>query len=116
MSVSSMKKRITAMLLCVLMLCSTSAQAATVLPAGVTVIEEEAFLNDQQLTGLLVLPEGTQQVSADAFTGSGLYALEVPADTVSVAAQTLDCAYAYVHGSATQLDAVCSSAGGAPAR
>jgi len=105
MSVSSMKKRITAMLLCVLMLCSTSAQAATVLPAGVTVIEEEAFLNDQQLTGLLVLPEGTQQVSADAFTGSGLYALEVPADTVSVSAQTLDCAYAYVHGSATQLDA-----------
>ena len=47
MCISSLRKYTVAMILCALMLCSTFAQAAFVLPAGLTEIDEDAFLNDQ---------------------------------------------------------------------
>ena len=49
-----------------LVLAAFTALADVTLPADLTVIEAEAFLNDFQLTGTLRIPEGVTSIGARA--------------------------------------------------
>lgn len=61
-----------------LVLAAFTAMADVTLPADLTVIEAEAFLNDFQLTGTLRIPEGVTTIGARAFEGTGLTGLVIP--------------------------------------
>jgi len=56
-------------LLLALLLVSLTALADVSLPASLTTIEAEAFLNDTSLTGTLTIPEGTGVIGDRAFEG-----------------------------------------------
>lgn len=55
-----------------------------VLPASLTVVEEEAFMGDTSLDEV-VLPEGIREIKADAFAGSSLSSIHLPASLESIA-------------------------------
>lgn len=106
MKIRQTLNRLTAWLLCLVMLVGqpVSAGAAFQLPASLKLLEEDAFLSDERITGLIVLSDNLESVGTNALSGTGLYALEVPAKTLTVADQGLDSyAYLYVHGSDTAL-------------
>ena len=105
-----MKFRFKGLLLLVLvsvLLCSAFPAAAMTLPGGTTVIADEAFMGSSALKGVLYLPAGVSSVGKDAFTGTGLYALDVPAGVAHVGVQRFNqAAYVHVHGASTQVEAL----------
>ena len=70
-----------ALLLCVGAVC---AESIVTLPAGLQVIEEEAFLN---ATGMrhVVVPEGAQEIGPRAFAGSSVKYIRIPASVTVIA-------------------------------
>lgn len=50
-----------------------------VLPEGMTSIGSRAFESTFHLTGELVIPEGVTRIGQSAFSGSGIYAVSIPA-------------------------------------
>ena len=79
--------------------------AESVLPEALVTIEEGAFENDEDLTGLWVCPQNVETIGADAFSGTNLFALDVNGGAVSVAAQQLNsAAYIRLRGAQTQVD------------
>lgn len=62
-----------------MILFSSMALADFLLPANLTLIGEEAFMGDSTLTGLVVIPGTVTEIRRDAFTGTNLFALEIPA-------------------------------------
>jgi len=69
--------------LCIGML-TASGEETLVLPAGVKVIETEAFLN---VTGIqyVVVPDGTQEIGPRAFAGSSVTYIVIPASVTTIA-------------------------------
>ena len=63
---------------CTNMLIPVCALAEFVLPKALTRVEDEAFMNDSRLTGLVELPSSIESVGAHAFAGSGVYAVDFP--------------------------------------
>ena len=62
-----------------------AAMAEVTLPADLTVIEAEAFLNDTLLLGDLSIPEGVTEIGASAFEGcTGLTSLTLPESIESI--------------------------------
>lgn len=95
-----------AMILCVMLVFSVTANAA-LLPAGLTAINDQAFQGDSSLTGVLSLPEDVETVGADAFSGTNLHALIVPAGTRSVGRQAFShAAYIRLNGADTTVGAL----------
>ena len=78
---------LTAVLLTVLM--ASTASASVTLPGGLTAIETEAFMGDRAMTGLVRIPAGVNTVREDAFTDTGVFAMELPATVRTVEAQRL---------------------------
>lgn len=75
-----MKRIIYAHLMLLFIVCffSTAAVSETlVLPNALTVIESEAFFNDQSIT-TAVLPQGVEEIQSHAFAGSGLETINFP--------------------------------------
>ena len=70
-------------LLALLLVCLT-ALADMTLPADLTVIEAEAFLNDAGLTGTLVIPDGVTSIGRSAFEGTGVTGLVIPASVTAI--------------------------------
>ena len=74
-------------------------------PAQLKQIEEEAFDGDTSMTGLVTLPAGMTSIGANAFRGSGLYALSVPASVSALPSLGLgggqEIAYVYLEGAGT---------------
>lgn len=68
------------MLMVLAMLALSSAASADVkLPASLTEIESQAFMNASWLTGTCTIPEGTTTIGAQAFSGcSGITSLIIP--------------------------------------
>lgn len=100
----SKMKKLLVWLFVLTMLLTGAARADAVLPSGLTAIEAEAFLNDASLTGVLQVPSSVTRIGADAFTGAGLYALDIAGDAVNVGSQTLKgAAYVRVRGAGTTL-------------
>ena len=60
-----------------------------VLPAALTVIEEEAFFGTPAL-GRVTLPEGIREIRARAFADSGLTAIDLPASITYIAEDAFD--------------------------
>lgn len=71
-------------LLLVLVLGAFAALADMTLPAELTVIEAEAFLNDASLTGTLAIPDGVTVIGARAFEGTGLTGLSIPSSVTTI--------------------------------
>lgn len=67
-----------------LLLAALTALAEVTLPAEVTVIEAEAFLNDSSLTGTLVIPEGVTTIGPRAFEGTGLTGLTISSTVATI--------------------------------
>lgn len=95
-------------LLLALLLVGLTALADVTLPANLTAIEAEAFLNDTSLTGKLTIPEGTGTIGARAFEGcTGLTEIaELPASLTEIGSRAFaDCTgltgTLYVHMSVT---------------
>ena len=89
----------------ILLAACASAKAGIVFPTALREIEAEAFRGDGSLCGRLTLPEGVERVGSDAFTDTGLYALEVPASVRHIAVQSLNhAAYVWVHGAETTIE------------
>ena len=67
------------LLLCALLLGGAAAEEYGILtlPAGLKVIEEEAFLNDTSLEAV-VIPEGTARIDSMAFAGSSASFVVLP--------------------------------------
>jgi len=73
--------------------------------SGLTIIGDEAFAGDASLQGTVVIPSGVVEIGTDAFSQTGVFALEIPADTVCVGPQALlKAVYVRLHGSATTLE------------
>lgn len=67
------------------------------LPAGLVNVEQEAFVGDGALTGVMTLPETVRKVGSRAFAATGLHALIVPEGCVTLAGDVLaDAQAAYV--------------------
>ncbi len=66
-----------------------AAFASVTLPGGLTAIEAEAFMGDRAMTGLVRIPAGVNTVREDAFTDTGVFAMELPATVRTVEAQRL---------------------------
>lgn len=65
-----------------------SAEPVT-LPAGITVIEAEAFADDASLTSV-VIPEGAERIESEAFAGSGVTRAVLPASLTFIADDAFD--------------------------
>lgn len=101
-------RRYLALMLAVVMalgsVCSSAAAASMRLPSALKSIQEEAFLGNSRMTGLVTLPDGVTTVGKNAFSASGIYALELPSGVQSVDDQgSAELAYVYVHGDQTTL-------------
>jgi len=101
-------RRYLALMLAIVMVlgsaCSSAAAASVKLPSALKIIQEEAFWGNSQMTGLVTLPDGVTTVGKNAFSDSGIYALELPSGVQSVDDQgTAELAYVYVHGAQTTL-------------
>ena len=80
-------KKLTALLLTVIMLFSTlSSAVAAILPASLTVIEDEAFMGDTALTTLTV-PDHVTSIGAKAFKDSGLTEVLLPDSLLTIGTQ-----------------------------
>lgn len=66
-----MRIRCAFIFLLMLLLLAVPASADFVLPADLTEIGEEAFANDESITGVLEIPEGVTSIGAGAFQGCG---------------------------------------------
>ena len=71
-------KKTGAWIIIMMILFSSMALADFLLPANLTLIGEEAFMGDSTLTGLVVIPGTVTEIRRDAFTGTNLFALEIP--------------------------------------
>lgn len=79
-------------LLLVLVLAAFAALADVTLPADLTSIGAEAFLNDFQLTGTLVIPDGVTVIGPRAFEGTGLTGLSIPDSVTTISSRAFaDC-------------------------
>lgn len=97
-------KKLFVWLFVAVMLFTGLAQAETALPSGLTAVEAEAFLNDASLTGTVVVPASVTRIGDNAFSGTGLFALDIAGGKVAVGSQTLkDAAYVRVRGMETTL-------------
>lgn len=100
----TMKKVLACLVVCLLLLIGGSALADLTLPENLSAIDAEAFMNDASVTGVQTVPAGVTAIGKDAFSGTGLYALIIEGEGVSVGAQKLnDAAYVQVRGSKTML-------------
>ena len=77
-------KKTGAWIIIMMILFSSMALADFLLPANLTLIGEEAFMGDSTLTGLVVIPGTVTEIRRDAFTGTNLFALEIPAGMKAV--------------------------------
>ena len=75
-------KKLFSLLLCAAMLCSGFAMAYSAdLPDGLTVIQEESFMGNKSLTGV-VLHKGLEKIESRAFSNTGLesiYCMDISA-------------------------------------
>lgn len=86
------------------MLLTGLAQAEVSWPAALETVDAEAFLNDASLTGVLQVPSSVTKIGDNAFSGTGLYALDIAGAAVNVGSQTLKgAAYVRVRGMHTTL-------------
>ena len=100
-------KRIAVIILAVTVLLVSAAFADFVFPGSLERIEEEAFLNDASLTGLVAVPAGVTHIGKDAFSGTRLFALEIPECVREIGSQNLSgAAYIRFHGSSTALESL----------
>lgn len=67
------------------------------LPAALTEIADEAFLNAGAMTGMLVCPEGMKSIGASAFSGSGFQAIWVPESVVDISDTAFEGADMVIH-------------------
>lgn len=67
-----------------LVLVALTALADVTLPAELTVIEAEAFLNDFNLTGTLHIPHGVTSIGRRAFEGTGITGLVIPETVTAI--------------------------------
>ena len=67
-----------------LVLAALTALADVTLPAELTVIEAEAFLNDTGLTGTLYIPHGVTSIGRRAFEGTGITGLVIPETVTAI--------------------------------
>lgn len=84
-----MKKHFTPLMkfwpvLLALLLAGLTALADVSLPADLTVIEAEAFLNDFNLTGTLSIPRGVTSIGRSAFEGTGITGLVIPETVTAI--------------------------------
>ena len=89
-------KKIGILFLLICLLTGCAAAQAAVLPDGLTVIEAQAFEDNAALTGVLSLPDRVSEVGTDAFSGTGLFAMNLPAATNRLGRQAFQNA-AYLH-------------------
>lgn len=86
------------------LLLTVSVSADFVFPNGLTSIESEAFMNDSSLNGLLTIPDQVEQIGDDAFSQTGLFAVEIPSGMIRMGSQILNsAAYVRLHGGNTAL-------------
>ena len=71
-------------LLLALVLAILTAMADVRLPADLTSVGPEAYLNDFRLTGTLIVPEGVTVIGARAFEGTGLTGLTFPSTLTTI--------------------------------
>lgn len=80
-----MRIRCAFIFLLMLLLFAVPASADFVLPADLTEIGEEAFANDESITGVLEIPEGVTSIGAGAFQGcGGITGLVLPESLVEI--------------------------------
>lgn len=73
-----MKRFLTVMLCMLLALVpAVSASAAFYMPAGLQIIEEEAFAGDASISGVLSLPDTVVEIGSRAFAGTSVYGLNL---------------------------------------
>ena len=72
-----------ALLLCAAMSASMAETGTLTLPKGTKSIQAEAFRNDKSVKKV-VLPEGITSIGANAFTGSGLTSINLPASLKTI--------------------------------
>lgn len=77
------------------------------LPASLTVIEEEAFMGDSSLSGVVSVPAKVEQIQKDAFSETNLFGLEIPENVQAVNPQSFNnAAYVLFRGSSTTVDSL----------
>lgn len=106
MNMNAMKKLVS-MLLAVIMVLGTvssSALAGFTLPGALVEIQQEAFLGNSAITGVVELPETVKTVGANAFGATGVYALTAHAGVEIIGQQSTTMAYLMAAGSATQVE------------
>lgn len=82
-----MKKTLLPILILLLLL-ALPASADVTLPADVTVVGPQAFLNCTDLTGTLVIPDGVTEIGEEAFKGcTGLTGLVLPSTVTKIGDQ-----------------------------
>ena len=67
------------------------------LPAAMTVLDDEAFLNASSMTGMLVCPDTMTTIGASAFSGSGFQAVLVPAGVTDISDTAFEGCNAVIH-------------------
>lgn len=108
-------RRLAALVLAVMLVmsCVDLAETARALagftfPKALRRVEDEAFLNDTSLTGLVELPAGVESVGKRAFYGSGAYAVDFPSSVTKISTQAVQNSrinYVVVRSSSTALEA-----------
>lgn len=105
-------KKISMLLLALLMAALLTPAMAITLPEELETIESSAFEGDAGLTGRLILPDSVKTVGSRAFAGTGLHALAFPAGCESVAADVLadaNAAYVVFQGTGTAISGTAMS-------
>ena len=99
------------LLFLILVVLSVSLLAATYadisFPSALTVIEEETFMGDTSITGVMTIPSNIRQIKGNAFSGTNLFGLEIPADVQSIGSQSFNnAAYIWLHGNSTEIGSI----------
>ncbi len=77
------------------------------IPKELTVIAESTFENDAQLTGVWVGQEGLTEIGANAFSGTNLFAMDLPESLTKLGKQKLKKAvYIRIRGKETSVDSL----------
>ena len=85
----------------------TTVFADFTLPGSLTVIEEETFMGDTSITGLFKIPVQVERIERDAFSGTGLFAMEVPGSVREIGPQRFSNAgYILFSGDATTINSL----------